>query len=72
MKDGERDWDETIFNVFKMTDNGIYHFWGSEMRYSPPEPNQNHRAGDMADPLWNLFDMTPEGRGNFLPKVNYE
>jgi len=21
----------------------------------------HHRAGDMADPLWNMLDMTPEG-----------
>ncbi len=26
-------------------------------------PRQNHRVGDMADPLWNLLDMTPDGRG---------
>jgi predicted dithiol-disulfide oxidoreductase (DUF899 family) len=65
-------WDETIFNVFSRRDGTIRHFWGSEMRYAPQEPNQHHRAGDMADPLWNLLDMTPEGRGDFFPKVNYE
>jgi predicted dithiol-disulfide oxidoreductase (DUF899 family) len=31
----------------------------------------HHRAGDLVDPLWNLLDMTPEGRGDFFPKVNY-
>jgi len=30
---------------------------------APPAPKQHHRAGDMVDPLWNLLDMTPEGRG---------
>jgi len=26
----------------------------------------------MADPLWNLLDMTPEGRGgDWFPKVEY-
>jgi predicted dithiol-disulfide oxidoreductase (DUF899 family) len=71
MKDGE-DWDETIFNVFKVSEDGVRHFWGSEMRYAPHPLTQNHRAGDMADPLWNILDMTPEGRGAFLPKVNYD
>jgi hypothetical protein len=24
------------------------------------------------DPLWGLLDLTPEGRGDFFPKVNYD
>ena len=70
VEDGE-EWDETIFNVFKMTEDGVRHFWGSEMRYGPHPANQDHRAGDLADPLWGLLDMTPEGRGSWFPKVNY-
>jgi predicted dithiol-disulfide oxidoreductase (DUF899 family) len=65
-------WDETIFNVFKKSDGEIHHFWGSEMSFAPTVPNQHHRAGDLVDPLWGLLDMTPEGRGDFFPKVNYE
>lgn len=68
--DGE-DWDETIFNVFMRNRGVIRHFWGSEMSFAPPAPGQHHRAGDLADPLWNLLDMTPEGRGDFFPKVAY-
>lgn len=67
-----KDWDETIFNVFSRKDGAIRHFWGSEMAFAPPAPTQHHRAGDLADPLWNLLDMTPEGRGGFFPKVNYD
>jgi predicted dithiol-disulfide oxidoreductase (DUF899 family) len=69
--DGE-DWDETIFNVFTRKDGVIRHFWGSEMAFAPPAPGQHHRAGDMVDPLWNMLDMTPEGRGDFFPKVTYD
>jgi predicted dithiol-disulfide oxidoreductase (DUF899 family) len=65
-------WDETIFNVFKKSDGEIRHFWGSEMSFAPTVPNQHHRAGDLVDPLWGLLDMTPEGRGDFFPKVNYD
>jgi predicted dithiol-disulfide oxidoreductase (DUF899 family) len=65
-------WDETIFNVFKKYDGEIHHFWGSEMSFAPTAPYQHHRAGDLVDPLWGLLDMTPEGRGNFFPKVNYD
>ena len=64
-------WDETIFNVFKKSAGVIRHFWGSEMSFAPTVPNQHHRAGDLVDPLWGLLDMTPEGRGDFFPKVNY-
>lgn len=66
--DGEN-WDETIFNVFKKAGGTTRHFWGSEMSFAPPAPKQHHRAGDLADPLWGLLDMTPEGRGDFFPKV---
>ncbi len=66
------DWDETIFNVFKKDGGTIRHFWGSEMAFAPSVPGQHHRAGDLADPLWNLLDMTPEGRGKeWFPKVRY-
>jgi len=30
-----------------------------------------HRSGDAVSALWGLLDMTPEGRGQFLPKVAY-
>lgn len=65
-------WDETIFNVFRKQNGTIRHFWSSELSFAPPAPGQHHRAGDMADPLWNLLDMTPEGRGgDWFPKVEY-
>ena len=68
----DENWDETIFNVFKKHDGVIRHFWGSEMSFAPTVLNQHHRAGDLVDPLWGLLDMTPEGRGDFFPKVNYD
>jgi len=68
-----KDWDETIFNVFRKDGDTIRHFWASEMAFAPEEPGQHHRAGDMADPLWNLLDMAPEGRGaNWFPKLHYD
>jgi predicted dithiol-disulfide oxidoreductase (DUF899 family) len=50
----------------------IRHFWGSQMSFAPTVPNQHHRAGDLLDPLWGLLDMTPEGRGDFFPKLSYD
>jgi predicted dithiol-disulfide oxidoreductase (DUF899 family) len=33
---------------------------------------QDPRHGDTIDPLWNLFDLTPEGRGtDWYPELSY-
>lgn len=69
--DGD-DWDETIYNVFRRKDGKISHFWGSELSFARAEPNQHHRSGDLASPLWAMIDMTPEGRGDFFPKLRYD
>ena len=63
--------DETMFNVFKLDDGRVRHFWGSELTWAPMEPGQHHRSGDAANALWGLLDMTPEGRGEFIPKLHY-
>jgi predicted dithiol-disulfide oxidoreductase (DUF899 family) len=69
--DTSRNFDEPIFNAFTKDGATIRHSWGSELTYAPEEPGQNHRMGDLVDPLWNLFDMAPEGRGDFFPKLRY-
>lgn len=71
-KRGEN-WDQPMFTVFRNHGDTIRHFWSTELVYVPEEPGQNHRAEDMVDPLWNLLDMTPEGRGkDWFPKVYYD
>jgi len=38
----------------------------------PPDPGQDPRHTDSIDPQWNLFDFTPEGRGEkWNPKLSY-
>ena len=69
-KDGE-EWDMPILNVFRRGRGGIYHFWGCELLYVPPEPGQEYRHNDLLDPVWNMFDLAPEGRGDFQPKLDY-
>lgn len=69
--DGE-DWDETIYNVFRRDGGTIRHFWGSELSYAPAEPGQHHRSGDFANSLWGVLDITPDGRGDFFPKIAYD
>ena len=70
-KAGE-EWDMPILNVFRREEDGtIRHFWASELLYVPAEPGQEYRHNDLLDPLWNMFDVTPEGRGDFHPKREY-
>jgi predicted dithiol-disulfide oxidoreductase (DUF899 family) len=69
-KDGE-EWDMPILNVFRREGGAVRHFWGSELLYVPPEPGQEYRHNDLIDPLWNLLDTVPEGRGDFDAKLSY-
>lgn len=60
-------------NVFRKTDDGIYHFYSTELLYVPSEEGQDGRHVDMMWPMWNIFDMTPEGRGTgWYPKHEYQ
>jgi len=52
-----------MMNVFHRDGETIRHFWGSELLYAPTDdPGQGPRHNDTVWPLWNLFDLTPEGR----------
>lgn len=65
------EWDMPMLNVFRRDGAGIRHTWGSEVLYVPPEPGEQYRATDSLDPVWNMFDFAPEGRGDFEPKLDY-
>jgi predicted dithiol-disulfide oxidoreductase (DUF899 family) len=49
-------------NVFHRDGETMRHFWGSELLYAPTGPGQGPRYNGTLEPLWNLFDLTPEGR----------
>ena len=66
-----KNWDEPMLNVFHKEGGAIRHFWGSELVFAPEEEGQDHRALDLLDPVWGLLDTTPEGRGDFFPKLSY-
>jgi predicted dithiol-disulfide oxidoreductase (DUF899 family) len=51
-----------MLNVFHRDDTVIRHFWGSELFYAPTDAGQDPRHIGTLEPLWNLFDLTPEGR----------
>ncbi len=60
-------------NVFRKTADGIFHFYNAELFFVPTNEGQDPRHADSIWPLWNLFDMTPEGRGaGWYPNVSYD
>ena len=52
-----------MLNVFQRNGGVIRHFWGSELFYAPTDPGQDPRHLGTIEPVWNLFDLTREGRG---------
>jgi predicted dithiol-disulfide oxidoreductase (DUF899 family) len=60
-----------MLNVFHRDGDTIRHFWGSELFYAPMEPGQDPRHVGTIEPLWNLFDLTREGRPDWDEQLSY-
>lgn len=60
-----------MLNVFVKHGDHIHHSWGSELLFAEQPKGQDSRHVDMLWPLWHVLDTTPEGRGNFYPKLSY-
>ncbi len=57
-------------NIFVNKDGVIRHFYGAEMLYVD-RPGQHPRHVDRLWPIWNILDLTPEGRGDWSPRLSY-
>jgi predicted dithiol-disulfide oxidoreductase (DUF899 family) len=61
-----------MLNVFQRDRDRIRHFWSSEMWYAPSDPGQDPRHTGTIEPLFNLLDLTPEGRSpTWNEQLNY-
>jgi predicted dithiol-disulfide oxidoreductase (DUF899 family) len=61
-----------MLTIFRHDGDAIRHFWSSELLYAPTEPGQDPRHVGTLEPLWNLFDLTPDGRpGDWYEQLNY-
>jgi len=59
-------------NVFVKRNGRIHHFYHSELLFAPSDRGMDGRHVDMIWPLWNLFDVTPDGRGtDWYPRLRY-
>ncbi len=55
-------------SVFTRDDNGsVAHFYTGTALLGP----DRYRGIDLFTPVWHLFDLLPDGRGDWMPKLNY-
>jgi predicted dithiol-disulfide oxidoreductase (DUF899 family) len=68
----EEGFQRPMLNVFHRAGKTIRHFWGSELFYAPTDPGEDPRHVGTIEPLWNLLDLTPDGRpGDWDEQLRY-
>jgi predicted dithiol-disulfide oxidoreductase (DUF899 family) len=60
-----------ICNVFVKQGDEVFHAYATELLHLPPEEGEDARHMDFMWPLYNYLDLTPEGRGDWYPKLSY-
>jgi predicted dithiol-disulfide oxidoreductase (DUF899 family) len=55
-------------SVFVRAADHVKHFYSSSAIMKPDE----FRGIDLMTPFWNILDLTPEGRGEWMPKLEYD
>lgn len=64
--------DTAAENVFTRRDGTIRHFWAAEAGFGTEDPGQDPTTAPDLMTLWNVLDLTPEGRGtDWYPKLSY-
>jgi predicted dithiol-disulfide oxidoreductase (DUF899 family) len=70
--DAEDGSQNTVIHTFVKRAGQVHHFYSSELAFVPSDSGQNQRHIDLMWPLWNVLDLTPEGRGaDWLPQLTY-
>ncbi len=69
--DAEDGSQNSVIHTFVRRAGRVHHFYSSEMAFGSSDAGQNQRHIDMMWPLWNVLDITPEGRGtDWYPKLS--
>jgi predicted dithiol-disulfide oxidoreductase (DUF899 family) len=55
-------------SVFFRAPDGVRHFYSATAMMK----EKLYRGIDLLSPVWNILDVTPEGRGNWNPKLDYD
>jgi predicted dithiol-disulfide oxidoreductase (DUF899 family) len=68
-----KDEDVPGFSVFSRRNGTVRHFYSGEMSAAMADPGQDPRGAPDPDPLWQMLDLTPQGRGtDWYPKLQYK
>ena len=69
--DGSDGYDVPALAVYQRDGDRVRYFYIGEMPAGAADPGQDPRTIDIP-PLWNILDLTPEGRGtDWYPKLSY-
>lgn len=62
-----------ILAVFSKDGDQVRYFYVAEMPSEAADPGEDPRGAVDWEPLWNILDLTPEGRGSdWYPKLTYD
>jgi predicted dithiol-disulfide oxidoreductase (DUF899 family) len=63
-----------MLNVFVRDGDAFRHSWATELMLAPGGEGEETRHVDSIWPIWNVLDMTPEGRGagSDFPQLQYQ
>jgi predicted dithiol-disulfide oxidoreductase (DUF899 family) len=60
------------FIVYRKHGDDVRLFYSAEMPFAAADPGQDPRTAPDIAPLWNVLDLTPEGRGtDWYPSLSY-
>ncbi len=60
----------STFSVFGRDDDGtLFHSYSAHPQWSETD---YQRGLDLMSPVWNMFDLTPQGRGDWYAGLSYE
>ena len=65
-RDGKQDSTISVFS--RASDGTVRHFYSAHPRMASDIPE---RGIDLLSPIWNLLDLTPQGRGDWYTKLEY-
>jgi predicted dithiol-disulfide oxidoreductase (DUF899 family) len=71
----ESEWGQRpILNVFMRDGDQFRHSWASELMFAPRDEGEEPRHVDLIWPIWQILDVTPEGRTNEpnFPGLQYD
>ena len=68
MQDGEGRQQPGVSVFTREPDGRIRHFYTGEAMMAP----EHFRGMDLLSPVWNLLDLLPEGRGDWMPRLDYD